>query len=121
MILDDRPAPAELRCYTTLRDTTLSITTDRLRSYSSALDEVGLHYLHRPGRLRENNRAEFKSQPSAQRFLTTHAGIYNEFYTQPHFIRRRSCGRCGATRLPRGIAPLPVESHPSRRRLGAFS
>ncbi len=30
----------------------------------------------------------FKSQTSAQRFLTTHAGIYNEFYTQTHLIRR---------------------------------
>ena len=62
------------------------ITTDGLRSYGAALKELGLEDLHRPGRLRENNRAEnshppirrrerkmqlFKSQPSAQRFLTT--------------------------------------------------
>ena len=30
----------------------------------------------------------FKSPASAQRFLTTHASIYNTFYTQPHLIRR---------------------------------
>jgi hypothetical protein len=30
----------------------------------------------------------FKSAPSAQRFLTTHAAIYNIFYTRQHLIRR---------------------------------
>jgi len=80
-----------------------TITTDGLGSYASALRILGLEDRHRPGRLRENNRAEnshlpirrrerkmqlFKSQASAQRFLTSHAAIYNTFYTQPHLIRR---------------------------------
>jgi putative transposase len=79
------------------------ITTDGLGSYVSALQELGLRHLHRPGRLRDNNRAEnshlpirrrerkmqrFKSKASAQRVLTTHAAIYNTFYLQPHLIRR---------------------------------
>lgn len=66
------------------------ITTDGLASYPAALDQLKLRHLHRPGRLRDNNRAEnshlpirrrerkmqgFKSQKSAQRFLTTHAAI----------------------------------------------
>ena len=53
------------------------------------------------GRLRENNRAGnshlpirrrerqqqlFKSQASAQRFLTTNTAIYKTFYTQRHLI-----------------------------------
>src|SRR5579872_940289 len=72
-------------------------------SYVFAHKELGLGHLHRPGRLRENNRAEnshlpirrrerkmqlFKSRASAQKFLTTHAAIYNTFYTQQHLIPR---------------------------------
>lgn len=35
----------------------------------------------------------FKSQASAQRFLTAHAAIYNTFYVQPHLIRRQTLRR----------------------------
>ena len=80
-----------------------TITTDKLASYGAAARTLELAARHRPGGLRENNRAEnshlpvrrrerqqqsFKSQRSAQQFLSTHAAVYNVFAFQRHLIRR---------------------------------
>lgn len=80
-----------------------SITTDKLASYRAALRKFGILDRHWPGGMRQNNRAEnshlpirrrerkqqrFKSQGSAQRFLSTHGPIYNLFNTQQHLVSR---------------------------------
>ena len=74
--------------------------TDERKTHEA---RVGASERERPGGMRGNNRAEnshldirrrerkqkrFKSQVSAQRFLSSHAPIYNTFNTQPHLITR---------------------------------
>ena len=90
-----------------------AFVTDKLPSYGAALKDLGLTKHHDFGG-RKNNRAEnshlpvrqrerrmqrFKSARSAQRFLSTHATVYNTFNVQRHLIS------------PKNIAPVSQPSN----------
>lgn len=80
------------------------VVTDKLPSYGAALRDLNMTKKHVTGE-RSNNRAEnshltvrqrerrmqrFKSARSAQRFLSTHATVYNTFNVKRHLITRKT-------------------------------
>ena len=92
-----------------------AVMTDTLPSYGAALSELGMGARHITGG-RINNRAEnshlpirqrerrmqrFKSTGAAQRFLSTHAAIYNTFAVQRHLISRRTMRQFRAAAMDR--------------------
>ena len=108
---------------------------DDLRSYGAAARALGIERLHERGRWR-NNRAEnshqptrrrerkmqrFKSARSAQKFLSTHAAVYNIFNVQRHLISAQShrvLRAAAMTTWRRLSRPLEVpHSNPASRRL----
>jgi len=96
------------------------IVTDKLPSYGAALVDLGMNDKHVTGgrrsnraenshlpiRLRERRMQRFKSTGSAQRFLSTHAAVYNTFYVQRHLISRKTLRqfRSGAMRIWQAVA-----------------
>ena len=97
------------------------IVTDKLRSYGVARRELipdTIHdtsqyannraeFSHQPTRVRERRMRRFKSPHQAQRFLSTHAAVYNLFNLGRHLISAKHYRFFRARSLPLGCnAPL---------------
>ncbi|VUX56329.1 transposase (fragment), partial [uncultured Woeseiaceae bacterium] len=97
------------------------IVTDKLRSYGVAQRELvpdTIHdtsqyannraeLSHQPTRVRERGMRRFKSMHQAQRFLSTHAAVYNLFNLGRHLISAKHYRVFRARSLPLGYnAPL---------------
>ena len=92
------------------------IVTDKLRSYGVAHRELipdAIHdtsqyannraeLSHQPTRVRERGMRRFKSMHQAQRFLSTHATVYNLFNLGRHLISAKHYRGLRARSLPLG-------------------
>jgi putative transposase len=100
------------------------VVTDDLRSYGVAARGLGIQSRHERGRWR-NNRAQnshqptrrrerkmqgFKSSGSAQRFLSTHATVYNIFNVQRHLTSAQTHRDSGAAAMNTWRAGVAVVS-----------
>jgi putative transposase len=80
------------------------ITTDGLRSYGAAMDELGnrerqefgrcandrVENSHLPFRRRERAMARFRRMGSLQKFASVHANLHNHFSFDRHLVDRQT-------------------------------
>ena len=81
-----------------------AITTDGLRSYKAAMDELGnrakqqigrhannrVENSHLPFRRRERAMLRFRQMKSLQKFASVHANIHNHFSLERHLVDRNT-------------------------------
>jgi putative transposase len=81
-----------------------AITTDGLRSYGAAMDELGcrekqevgrwannrVENSHLPFRRRERAMARFRRMSSLQKFASVHANLHNHFSLERHLVDRQT-------------------------------
>ena len=81
-----------------------TITTDGLRSYGAALDELGcrakqevvrhannrVENSHLPFRRRERAMLRFRGMHTLQKFASVHANVHNHFASERHLVNRQT-------------------------------
>lgn len=82
-----------------------TITTDGLRSYKAAMNELGnsekqeigrhlnnrAENSHLPFRRRERAMLRFRQMKALQKFASVHANVHNNFNAQRHLLDRKTC------------------------------
>jgi putative transposase len=104
------------------------LVTDDLRSYGAAARDRGrwknnrAENSHQPTRRRERKMQRFKSAGSAQKFLSTHAAVFNTFNVQRHLISaqtHRTLRTAAISTWREVVAAAKIRVTPSARALRA--
>ena len=95
-----------------------AVTTDGLRSYGAAMDELGnrakqevgrhannrVENSHLPFRRRERAMLRFRGMKTLQKFASVHANVHNHFASERHLVSRQTYKETIAKRWLRGPA-----------------
>jgi putative transposase len=102
-----------------------AITTDGLRPYKAAMNELGnaakqeigrwannrVENSHLPFRRRERAMLRFRQMKTLQKFASVHANVHNHFNTERHLVDRPPTSSSARPPWPSGAVSWPEPRH----------